>query len=158
MMRFEPQRPSLDAPLRVRLGVLAAAHLGWGVPRLQWRLRHDGLLVSYKRVERLYRLEGFALRRRKRNRLAVPRVPRPAALQPNDTWSLDFVSDQLSSGRRFRNLALIDLCTRECLAITVAHSRPSAAVIATLEAVIVLVQRECDTWVGQQWNSAYRMM
>jgi len=71
---------------------LAAQHPRWGVPRLHWRLQRDGWLVNYKRVERLYRLEG----------LAVPRVPRPIAVGPNETWSLDFVSDQLASGRRFR--------------------------------------------------------
>jgi len=92
--------------------------------------------VNYKRVERLYRLEGLAVRRRKRKRLAVPRVLRPIATGPNETRSLDFVSDRMRSGRRFRCLTLIDSCTRECLAITVAHSLPSTAVIAAMEAVI----------------------
>lgn len=91
-----------------------------------------------KRVERLYRLEGLAVRRRHRKRLAVPRVPRPIAAAPNDTWSIDFVSDGLSSGRRFRCFTVIDNCTRESLAITVAHSLPSTAVTATLEAIIAV--------------------
>jgi putative transposase len=136
VVRFVPQRPVIDAPLREKLCVLAAQHPRWGVPRLHWRLQRDGWLVNYKRVERLYRLEGLAVRRRKRKRLAVPRVPRPIAVGPNETWSLDFVSDQLSSGRRFRTLTLIDSCTRECLAISVAYSLPSTAVIAALESVI----------------------
>lgn len=138
VVRFTPQRPFLDAPLREKLVALAAEHPRWGVPRLHWRLQRDGWLVNYKRVERLYRLEGLAVRRRKRKRLAVPRVPRPIAVGPNDTWSLDFVSDQLSSGRRFRCLTLIDSCTRECLAITVAYSLPSTSVIAALESVIAV--------------------
>ncbi len=128
----------IDAPLREKLVALAAAHPRWGVPRLHWRLQRAGWLVNYKRVERLYRLEGLAVRHRKRKRLAVPRVPRPVAVGPNDTWSLDFVSDQPSNGRRFRCLTLIDSCTRECLAITVAFSLPSLAVIAALEAVIAV--------------------
>lgn len=136
VMRFVPQRPEVDAPLREQLCVLAAQHPRWGVPRLHWRLQRDGWLVNYKRVERLYRLEGLAVRRRKRKRLAVPRVPRPIAVGPNETWSLDFVSDQLASGRRFRTLTLIDSCTRECLAISVVYSLPSTAVITALESVI----------------------
>lgn len=136
VVRYEPQRPRVDQPLRDKLCALASEHPRWGVPRLHWRLQRDGWHVNYKRVERLYRLEGLAVRRRKRKRLAVPRVQRPIAVGPNETWSLDFVSDQLASGRRFRCLTLIDSCTRECLAITVAYSLPSTAVIATLEAVI----------------------
>lgn len=138
VVRFVPQRPVLDAPWREQLVALAAEHPRWGVPRLHWRLRRDGWLVNYKRDERLYRPEGLAVRRRKRKRLAVPQVPRPSAARPNDTWSLDFVSDQLASGRRFRCLTLLDSCTQECLSITVAHSLPSTAVIATLETVLAV--------------------
>jgi putative transposase len=136
VVRFVPQRPQWDAPLCEQLRALAAEHPRWGVPRLHWRLQREGWLVNYKRVERLYRLEGLAVRRRKRKRLAVPRVPRPIAVAPNETWSIDFVSDQLASGRRFRCFTLIDSCTRECLAITVAYSLPSSAVIQTLDAII----------------------
>jgi putative transposase len=131
-MRFVPQRPLVDAPLSERVVALAAEHPRWRVPRLHWRLRREG----WKRVDRLYRLEGLAVRRRKRKRLAVPRVSRPAAVGPNATWSLDFVRDQLSDGRRLRCLTLIGSCTRECLAITVAHSIPSTAVITTRGSVI----------------------
>ncbi|MBK9408422.1 MAG: transposase family protein [Gemmatimonadetes bacterium] len=87
-------------------------------------------------MERLYRLEGLAVRRRGRQRLAVPRVPRPAAEVPNDTWGIDFVRDQLASGCRIRCGTLVGACTRESLMITVHHSLPSVAVIAALDAVI----------------------
>jgi putative transposase len=115
---------------------LAAEYPRWGVPRLHWRLGRDGAHVNYKRVERLYRLENLAVRRRARKRLAVPRVPRPVVHAPNDTWCIDFVGDALSSGRRFRCFAAVDACTRESLTITVEHSLPSVAVIAALERVI----------------------
>jgi putative transposase len=137
-LRYAPVRPGWDAPLRARLRELAAEYPRWGVPRLHWRLRRDGESVNYKRVERLYRLEGLAVRRRARKRLAVPRVPRPVVQRPNETWSIDFVSDALARGRRFRCFTVIDSCTRESLAITVAHSLPSMAVIATLETVIAM--------------------
>lgn len=108
-LRYRLVRPARDAALRARLRELAGAHPRWGVPRLYWRLRRDGLHVNYKRVERLYRrLEGLAVRRRKRKRLAVPRVPRPVAVGPNAVWGIDFVSDQLASGQRFRCLTVVD--------------------------------------------------
>jgi len=135
-LRYMPQRPAWDAPLRARLRELAAEYPRWGVPRLHWRLARDGTRVNYKRVERLYRLENLAVRRRHRKRLAVPRVPRPLVRAPNDTWCIDFVGDALSSGRRFRCFTAVDACTRECVTITVAHSLPSVAVIAALEGVI----------------------
>ena len=92
-LRYVPQRPLRDAPLRAQLRALAAQLPRWGVPRLHWKLGREGVRVNYKRVERLYRLEGLAVRRRSRKRLAVPRVPRPEVTQPNDTWGIDFVSD-----------------------------------------------------------------
>ncbi len=136
VMRYTPQRPVADAPLRARLRTLAAAYPRWGVPRLHWKLTRDATVVNYKRVERLYRLEGLAVRRRTRKRLAVPRVPRPAAERPNDTWGIDFVSDQLASGRRIRCCTVVDACTRESVCITVDHSLASDAVITALEQVI----------------------
>ena len=136
MVRYVPQRPARDAPLRARLRALAARYPRWGVPRLHGRLAREGEQVNYKRVERLYRLEGLAVRRRARKRLAVPRVPRPDVSAPNETWSIDFVSDVLAQGRRFRCFTAIDACTRECLTLTVAHSLPSEAVIRALDPVI----------------------
>ncbi len=67
---------------------------------------------------------------------AYPRwgVPRPTVIRPNDTWSIDFVSDQLAQGRRFRCFTVLDSCTRECVAIEVAQILPSTAVITALEA------------------------
>jgi putative transposase len=50
-------------------------------------------------------------------------------------WGIDFVSDTLVGGRRFRVFTVVDLCTHECLATTVAHSLPSTAVTAALDAV-----------------------
>ncbi|WP_337171086.1 IS3 family transposase [Gemmatimonas aurantiaca] len=100
VMRYRPTRPATDVPLRARLCALAAQYPRWGVPRLHWRLVREGLRVNYQRVERLYRLEGLAVRPRARKRLAVPRVPRPSVLAPNETWGIDFVSDTLVGGRR----------------------------------------------------------
>ena len=104
--------------------------------RLHSKLPRDGWRVKYKRVERLYRLEGLAVPRRSRQRLAVPRAPRPEAEQPNDTWDIDFVSDRLALGHRIRCWTVVDACTRKNLLITMHCSLPSVAVSAALDAVI----------------------
>ena len=82
------------------------------------------------------RLDGLAVRTRNRKRLAVTRVRRQQVLAPNDTWGIDFVSDTLCNGRRLRACTVVDVCTHECVAIAVAHSLPSDAVISTLQRVI----------------------
>jgi putative transposase len=93
--------------------------------------------VNHKRVHRVYREEGLMVRRRKRKRIAERRGPFPTiALTPNDCWSLDFMSDALATGRRFRTLGVIDTCTREALAIEVDTSLPSARVVRVLERLL----------------------
>jgi putative transposase len=133
-VRYVPTRPARDAPLRARLRELVAAYPRWGVPRVHWRLQRDGLPVNYKRVGRVYRLKGLAVRTRHRKRLAVPRVPRSPVLARNETWAIDSVSDALASGRRIRAFTVVDVCTHACLAIRAAHSLPSVAVIEVLAA------------------------
>lgn len=137
-MRYALRLPERDAPLRMRLRELAAEYPRWGVPRLHWKLRRLGETVNYKRVERVYRLEGLAVRTRRRKRLAVPRVAYPAVVQPNDTWGIDFVPDTLSSGRRFRCCNIVDVCTREGLASFPAHSLPSVTVTKILDTIIAI--------------------
>src|SRR5690606_20727460 len=80
------------------------------------------------------RVEGLAVRRRgKRKRMQQPRLVRTELTAPNQRWSMDFVSDTLSNGRRFRCLNIIDEYSRECLAIEAGHSLPSVRVIDVLE-------------------------
>jgi len=84
------------------------------------RLRREGWSVNRKRVYRIYREAGLAVRRRKRKRIgAVERKPLPKPVAANLSWSMDFVSDGLADGRRLRCLTVVDDCTRECLAIEV---------------------------------------
>ena len=71
-LRHVPQRPLRAAALGDALGVLAATYARWGVPLSHGKLQRDGWRVNYKRVERLHRLKGLAVRRRARKRLAVP--------------------------------------------------------------------------------------
>ncbi len=68
-----------------------------------------------------------------KRRSQAPRSIREALSGPNERWSMDFVSDTLSNGRRFRCLTIMDEFSRECLAIHVAHSIPAAGVIEVME-------------------------
>lgn len=83
-------------------------------------LRREGYKVNHKRVLRLYREEGLKLRPRKRRKVvSVQRVKPQVTTGINQRWSMDFVSDTLSCGRRFRALTLVDCHSRECLALEV---------------------------------------
>ncbi len=126
--------PDRNRALRTRLKQLAEARRRWGCPMLYRAIRREGFRVNHKRVERLYREEGLALRRRRRRkRLSHVRVVRPPAVEANQTWALDFIHDSLVSGRPFRALAVIDEWSRESLAIEVDRSLTSERVIRVLE-------------------------
>jgi putative transposase len=133
--QYRSRRPS-DAALRERLRLLAWQMPRFGYKRLHRRLRRQGVVVNHKKIYRLYREEGLMVRKRARKRL-VRRAERPLApTGPNERWSMDFTSDQLSNGRRFRTFNVVDDCTRESLAIHVARSIPGWMVVAVLRALV----------------------
>jgi putative transposase len=121
--------------LRQRLRELAQTRVRFGYRRLLVLLRREGWEVGKKRLYRLYVEEGLALRRKRpwRHTTAVHREQRRAATARNDIWSMDFVADQVADGRRFRALTVLDLFTRECLAIDVGQTLTGRDVAATLE-------------------------
>jgi putative transposase len=83
-------------------------------------LVREGISVNHKRVYRLYREEGLAMRIRQRRRIRWTSARTgPVATKPNQRWSIDFVSDCVSTGRVIRMLTVVDDCTRECPAIEV---------------------------------------
>lgn len=88
---------------------------------------------NHKRIRRLYRLDGLIMRRQRRKRVAVPRVPLARTDAPNELWAMDFVRDTLASGRVFRALTLVDTCTRECLGIEVDVSLSRECVVRVLD-------------------------
>lgn len=122
-----------EGALRQRLRELAEEKPRWGSPMLIWRLRQEGVRDNHKRIRRLYRAEGLAVRRQRRKRVAIPRVPLPVASRPNEKWAMDFVRDTLSDGRAFRALTIVDTCTRECPVIEVDVSLGSDRVVRVLE-------------------------
>jgi putative transposase len=120
--------------LRRRLRELAAVRPRFGYRRLQALLRREGVIVNHKRIERLYREEGLAVRRRTRKRVARDgrgRAGLPG--RPNQQWGIDFVSDALAWGRRIRLFTVVDVFTREALAIEVDTSLPGRRVVRVLE-------------------------
>lgn len=119
---------------RARLKELASQRRRFGSPRLHVLLRREGKIVNHKRVERIYREEGLSLRKRKKKRqTAALRIVLPTPTQPNKRWSMDFVSDQLSDGRKFRSLTIVDDCSRESPAIEVDTSLPGKRVTRVLD-------------------------
>ena len=110
-----------QAVLRMRIRDLAAVRVSYGYRRLHVLLRREGWHVNHKRVYRLYHLEGLIMQRRKPRRhvSCQRRLSRPAATRPDDSWSMDFMSDELFDGRRIRLLTIVDNFTRESPAITV---------------------------------------
>jgi putative transposase len=108
----------------------------FGYRRIGLMLRRDGIVANHKRVHRIYRDLGLQLRpRRKRGARYVRGNAVPPVTQPNERWSLDFVHDRLSTGRKFRCLTIVDDFTRECIAIEVDFSFPSRRVITTFDRI-----------------------
>lgn len=105
--------------LKIRLRDLALARVRYGYRRLTVLLQREGWPINHKRVYRLYTQEGLTLRprRQKRRRSAVPRKMQPMPEAPDQVWGMDFVHDQLSDGRRFRILTIVDHFSRESLAV-----------------------------------------
>jgi putative transposase len=126
-----------DAALRTRLRELADQRRRFGYRRLHVLLRLKGYAVNRKKTQRLYREEGLAVRRRRsRRRIAVARTPIPLPDGPNSRWSVDFVHDQLACGRRFRVLNVIDDVTKECLAAVADTSLSGARVVREMATLI----------------------
>lgn len=126
--------PRDDAALAEALRTEAGAKPRYGYRRLHTRLVRQGWRVNRKRVRRVYRAERLQLRpkRRRRKLVAAVRVPRPVAVDVNTQWTIDFITDELANGRRFRTLSVVDEHTRECLALWPDVSLPSATVVRVL--------------------------
>ena len=135
-IRYRSRRPD-DAVLRERLRALARERRRFGYRRLHVLLRREGYVVNHKRLFRIYREERLMVKKRGgRKRALGTRTPMPVPASPNARWSLDFVSDQLACGRRFRILAIFDDCTRECLTAVADTSLSGRRVARELDSLI----------------------
>ena len=131
-----------EGVLRSRLRELAGERPRFGYRRLYRMLRREKengtarWVVNHKRVYRLYREEGLAMRCKKRKRYrAEARVPLALPTRVNQMWTMDFTRDSLANGRKFRTLNLMDGYTREALWIEVDNSLPGLRVVQVLERV-----------------------
>ncbi len=133
--RYRSSRPD-DVGLRQRLRELAAKRRRFGYRRLHLLLRREGMTVNWKKLYRLYKEERLTVRKRGgRKRALGTRGPMAIPQDANQRWSLDFVSDTLIDGRRFRILCVIDDFSRECLATVVDNSISGERVARELDRI-----------------------
>ncbi len=133
LYRYASKRPD-DKALKERLCELAGQKRRYGYRRLHVLLCREGWVINRKRTYRVYHAADLMVRRRKRKRIAgVERQVKVMAVAPNQSWSMDFVSDGFVGGRRLRCLNIVDDFTKECLAIEVDTSLPGRRVASVLE-------------------------
>ena len=136
LVRYCSTRPP-DAALRERLKALAAERRRFGYRRLAILLRREGFEYNIKKIRRLYREENLMVKRRKgRKKATGTRAPLPVPDSINQVWSLDFMSDALMDGRRFRVLGVMDQCSRECLTAAADTSMPGLRVVRELDTLV----------------------
>ena len=121
------------------MAIRSAVEFGDGFEKIFQRLRHDGYPWNHKKVYRVYKKIHCNKRSRLKRRLPK-RVKEPleAPLEPNKTWSMDFVSDKMESGRTFRVLNILDDSNREAVAQEISMSMPAERVISIMEKVIFI--------------------
>ena len=165
LYRYEAKRPD-DGPLKERLTELAGQKRRYGYRRLHVLLRREGWLINWKRTYRVYHEAGLMVRRRKRKRIAgVERQDKQAPTAPNQSWSMDFISDGFVDGRRLRCLNIVDDFMKECLAIEVDTALPGRRFVGVLERLAELrglqrtitvdngpefVSKALDAWAYEQ--------
>ena len=114
---------------------LAAEYPRYGYLLLHGLLKGEGLVINKKRAYRVYTEESLQVRTKKRNKLQRPRLPMEEPLNVNERWSMDFVSDQLSNGRRFRVRNIVDDYSREMVGQLVSVSITGNQVARFLDAL-----------------------
>lgn len=123
-----------DVQLRKRIKELANKHKRYGSPRIQVLLRKEGFIVNHKKTERIYKEENLGLRTKKKKKLPLKeRTNMVSATRPNEIWSIDFMSDSLSRGSRYRIFTVVDNYSRISPGTEVSFSIPSQGVISCLE-------------------------
>ena len=140
-VRYRSIKPD-DCGVRERLRALSAERRRFGYRRLHILLTREGMHMNQKKLRRLYREEGLQVRKRGgRKRALGTRAPMLLPQGPNQRWSLDFVSDALDDGRRFRILCVVDDFTRECIGLVADTSLSGLRVARELDAIIMRRRR-----------------
>lgn len=135
--RYQAQRPD-DQEVVQELQHLAESQPRWGCRKMTDYLRNQGHRWNHKRIRRVYRDLALNLHRKPKKRLAArTALALGVPVQSDVTWSLDFMSDSLSSGRAIRTLNIIDDYNREALGIEVDTSLPAERVVRVLEDLLL---------------------
>jgi len=135
-VRYKSTRPH-DGHLRAAIKEVAAERRRFGYRRIHIMLERQGIRMNLKKLRRLYREEGLQVRKRGGRKHALgTRRPMVVPERVNERWSLDFVSDAFTDGRRFRVLAVVDDFTRECLALVPDTSLSGKRLTRELDAII----------------------
>jgi putative transposase len=122
--------------MKKMLSQLAAQYPRYGYWKLYHLLRLQGHIVNHKRIYRLYKALGLTMRRKTKKRLpSISKQPLIASLHPNQTWSIDFMTDTTTSSRRFRTLNVIDDFNREGLMVEAAWSIPGLMLTRLLDKI-----------------------
>ena len=133
--RYRSRQPD-DTDLRHRLRELASERRRFGYRRLHILLKREGIQINWKKLYRLYKEERLTVRKRGgRKRALGARAPMTIPQAANQRWSLDFASDSLVDGRRFRVLCVIDDFSRQCLATIVDNSISGERVARELDRI-----------------------
>jgi putative transposase len=133
---YKSRRPG-QAHLEQRIKEICQTRIRYGYRRVHVMLRRDGWLINVKKTRRIYRELGLQLRNKmpKRRVKAKLREGRVNATPPNETWAMDFVHDQLATGRKIRVLAVVDTFSRYVPVIDPRFSYRGEDVVQSLDRV-----------------------
>jgi len=154
---YQSHKQRDDGALREKILEIAQTKIRYGQPRVVWMLRERfGFSDNHKRIRRIYREMGLQVGKRpRRKRRSGMRLVLATPSRPNELWAMDFVSDSLACGRRFRALTVKDLFTHEAISIFVDTSIPGFRVSEVLDGLSQLRGRPkaivCDN--GTEFTS-----
>jgi putative transposase len=139
--RSTQRKPMILNPhtaIRRRMHEIVRTRIRYGYRRVHIMLKREGWSIGRNLIYRLYREEGLVLRskRPRRRKMVVHREARCCPKRPNEAWSLDFVHDQLSNGQKFRTLTVVDVFSRESLAIEVGQRLRGEHVVECLNRLV----------------------
>jgi putative transposase len=137
---YKSRRPG-QAGLERRIKEICETRVRYGYRRVHVLLRREGWPVNQKKTRRIYRELGLQLRNKtpKRRVKAKLRDDRKPATQPNETWAMDFVHDQLATGSKLRVLTVVDLFSRYSPVIDPRFSYRAEDVVQTLERTCAMI-------------------
>lgn len=156
-----------QAELKQRIKEICQTRVRYGYRRVHVLLRREGWAVNPKRIYRLYKELGLQLRNKapRRRVKAKLREDRTPATRGNETWAMDFVHDQLATGRKIRVLTIVDTFTRFSPAVDPRFSYKGEDVVTTLERICrgtgypqsirvdqgsEFISRDLDLWAYQK--------